>query len=107
MGKEYRILDLPDREVFSRPDETGFTLRTRFKGTREVLDRNHFERSVAPRRYGEGFMHKVASIAPEVWEQWVLEWRNSGHVGDPDQDFLRAKLNSPEYAYLRTRGGRF
>lgn len=106
MGKEFLIADLPDRRIFSRPDESGFTLRTQFKGTQAVLDRNLAERSAAPRRYGDGFMHKVASIPLEVWEQWVLEWKNSGHQGEPDQDFLRAKLNSPEYAYLRTRSGR-
>jgi hypothetical protein len=49
---------------------------------------------------------RVASIPAVV----VIDWMNEGiNVMAPtaeDKRKIRLKLNSPEYAYLRTRGGR-
>lgn len=53
-----------------------------------------------------GETERVASIPMVV----VVEWMKEGiNVMAPSQDCvkkIKKKLNSPEYAYLRTRGGR-
>lgn len=70
-----------------------------------ILEANKIARNQAEgRRMGD--MERVASI-PAVL---VMEWMKEGiNVMAPNQDDLKKikqKLNSPEYAYLRTGGGR-
>lgn len=70
-----------------------------------ILKANKEARDLAEgRRMGE--MQRVASI-PSVL---VVEWMNEGiNVMAPNHEDLKRmkkKLNSPEYAYLRTGGGR-
>ena len=98
--------DSPDRTIWATPDENGVTLRTRFKDTQNVLDANARLRNDTPKRFGKGTMHHMASIPIEVWEQWVLEWRMMGQVGNPDADFIKFKLAMPEFSYLKTRNAR-
>lgn len=51
-----------------------------------------------------GDMHKVASVPNVIIEQWIKEGIN---VFDPNHAAaVKRKLNSPEYAYLRTMRGR-
>ncbi len=59
----------------------------------------------------KGDFHKVASIPPIVIEQWVTELKAKGApdtwpLSRSNHSFLMAKLNDPEYAYLRTKEGR-
>ena len=70
-----------------------------------VLAENKRARELAQgQRMGE--MQRVASIPAVV----VIEWMKEGiNVMAPNREDLKAmkkKLNSPEYAYLRTGGGR-
>ena len=54
------------------PDPQGFTLRTRYKGTQGVLDRNAALRADTPhffRQDGVNY-HHAASIPMEVYEQF-------------------------------------
>ena len=106
MAKELLFDDSPDRTIWATPDEKGLTLRTRFKGTQDVLDANARLRNATPKGFGKGTMHHMASIPMAVWEQWVLEWRGTGRQGNPDADFIKHKLAMPEFSYLKTRNAR-
>jgi hypothetical protein len=106
MAKELLFDDSPDRTIWAVPDEQGLTLRTRFKGTQDILDANTRVRNDTPKRFGKGTMHHMARIPIEIWEQWVLEWRRIGGTGNPPQDFVKHKLALPEYSYLKTRNAR-
>ena len=70
-----------------------------------VLEANKKAREQAEgRRMGE--MQRVASIPNVIAIQWMQEGIN---VMAPNKDNLKRmkkKLNSPEFAYLRTGGGR-
>lgn len=70
-----------------------------------VLEANKRAREQAENRK-MGDMVRVASIPDVV----AIEWMNEGiNVMSPNREDLRRmkkKLNSPEYAYLRTGGGR-
>jgi hypothetical protein len=106
MAKEFLFDDSPDRTIWATPDEKGLTLRTRFKGTQDVLDANARLRNATPKGFGKGTMHLVASIPVAIWEQWVIEWRKTGRQGAPDADFIKHKLALPEFSYLKTRNAR-
>ena len=103
MAKELPFDDSPVRSQWIVPDESGFTLRTRYKGTQNVLDANLRARNDTPKRFGKGTMHHMARIPIEVWELWQLEWFRAGHTGYPDSDFVKHKLSLPEFSYLKTR----
>lgn len=103
MAKEFLFEDSPVRTQWVVPDERGFTLRTRFKGTQEILDANRRVRNDAPKRFGKGTMHHVARVPIEVFEVWQLEWFRMGHQGMPDAEFIQHKLNLPEFKYLKTK----
>lgn len=49
---------------------------------------------------------RVASIPAVVVIDWMKEGINVLAPTPEDKKKIRRKLNSPEYAYLRTRGGR-
>lgn len=55
-------------------------------------------------KYGE--MESVASIPMVVVVQWMKEGINVMNPTYEDTKKIKQRLNSPEYAYLRTRGGR-
>lgn len=103
MAKELPFEDSPTRASWIAPDESGFTLRTRYKGTQDVLDANKRARNNTPKRFGKGTLHHMARIPIEVWERWQIEWFGMGHTGQPDADFIKHKLNLPEFSYLKTR----
>jgi hypothetical protein len=71
-----------------------------------ILDANRraFNDSPEHGRYIKGDMHRVASIPNVVVEQWLQEGINIFDRADWPK--VRQKLNSPEYAYLRTKPGR-
>jgi len=69
-----------------------------------ILEANKQSYDVDNRRFtGERF-HKMASIPMVIVEQWLTEGIDV--FKDEDLPKVRAKLNSSEYRYLRTRPGR-
>ena len=70
-----------------------------------ILDANKIARDQAQgRRMGE--MQRVASIPSIVVMEWMKEGINVLAPNREDLKRMKKKLNSPEYAYLRTGGGR-
>lgn len=53
-----------------------------------------------------GDFNRVASIPAVVVMEWMKEGINVMAPNYQDKKRIKAKLNSPEYAYLRTRKGR-
>jgi hypothetical protein len=73
---EFLLEDDEDRVEFIRPDPHGFTLRTRYKGTQDVLDQNARMRRDASKdfRDRDGVTHHhVGSVPLEVYEEWTRE----------------------------------
>lgn len=71
MPKEILFDDDEDSTQWISPDPSGFTLRTQYKGTQGVLDRNAMARADAPARFSQDGVeyHHAASIPREVYEQ--------------------------------------
>lgn len=70
-----------------------------------VLAENKRARDLAQgQRMGE--MQRVASIPAVVVIEWMKEGINVMAPNREDLKRMKKKLNSPEYAYLRTGGGR-
>jgi len=70
-----------------------------------ALDANKKARADAEgRKMGE--MERVASIPAVVVMEWMKEGINVMAPNREDLKRMKKKLNSPEYAYLRTGGGR-
>ena len=71
----------------------------------EILAANKRAREEAEgQRRGENV--RVASIPAVVVMQWMEEGINVMAPNREDQKRIKKKLNSPEWAYLRTGGGR-
>jgi len=70
-----------------------------------ILEANKRARATAQgQRMGE--MQLVASIPVVVVMEWMKEGINVMAPNREDLKRMKKKLNSPEYAYLRTGGGR-
>ena len=70
-----------------------------------ILEANKRARATAQgQRMGE--MQLVASIPVVVVMEWMKEGINVMAPNREDLKRIKKKLNSPEYAYLRTGGGR-
>ena len=70
-----------------------------------VLSQNKRARDIAQgKRMGE--MQRVASIPAVVAIEWMNEGINVMAPNREDLKRMKKKLNSPDYAYLRTGGGR-
>ena len=61
------------RVQWIEPDERGGVLRTRYRGTQDVLDQNAALRNDTPRRYGKGIVQHKARVPVELYEQWTIE----------------------------------
>lgn len=89
--------------------EQGKLVVRRTQDTTGYLDANKAEMNEAPswRPYsGANPMRKVASIPLIVAEQWMKEGINIFDPSPEVQKKIAQKLNSNEYAYLRTYPGR-
>jgi hypothetical protein len=58
----------------------------------------------------KGDMHKMASIPPIVLEMWTQDMRDKGYpnvnpLAMENRKYLLAKLNSPDWNFLRTKQG--
>ena len=93
-----------DRVSFIQPDEKGFTLRTQFKGTQGVLDRNAMLRADTSPHFRDalgGHVHHVGAIPIEIYEQIML--RLGRHpTADECLHFLQAR----DFSKLKTRDAR-
>ncbi len=70
-----------------------------------ILESNKRAREEAEGRK-MGDMQRVASIPSVVAMEWMKEGINVMAPNKEDLKRMKKKLNSPEYAYLRTGGGR-
>jgi len=98
---EYLLDDSEDRVEFIRPDPEGFTVRTNFRGTPQVLDRNAELRGAASRTFKDekgGHWAHVASIPIEVYE---MEWRRLGRA--PTAKECVKLANQRDFNKLKTR----
>jgi len=92
--------------------EQGKLVVQRTQDTTAYLEQNKAERNAAPdwRPYASGrkdkALRKVASIPMIVVEQWMKEGINILDPSPEMQKKVAQKLNSNEYAYLRTFPGR-
>lgn len=71
-----------------------------------IIDSNLRAQNEADKHAKWGDWNRVASIPAVVATQWMNEGINILAPTYEDQKKIKKKLNSPEYAYLRTRGGR-
>jgi len=88
-------------EEWVRPDEKGFTIRTRYRGTDQVLDRNARLRADTPTNFKgglEGSLKHVGSIPIEVYEQMTVRLGR-----EPTANECLDLLKAREYSKLKTR----
>ncbi len=71
-----------------------------------ILESNARARSAYADQPKQAEMQHVARIPSVVVMEWMKEGINVMAPNDEDRRRMRLKLNSPEYAYLRTGGGR-
>ena len=71
-----------------------------------VLESNKIDRDLASQQGVTPDMQKVASIPNVVVMEWLKEGINVMSPNEEDIKRIKKKLNSPDYAYLRTGGGR-
>lgn len=69
------------------------------------LKQNAIERDNQNHRNNDG-LQKIASIPLNVIEEWRKEL-GSDPLARENRGWLMKRLHSPDYAYLRTRTGRF
>lgn len=88
--------------------EQGKLVVRRTQDTTGYLEANKAEMNEAPswRPYADVSMRKVASIPLIVVEAWLKEGVNIFDPSPEMQKKVAAKLNSNEYAHLRTYPGR-
>lgn len=70
-----------------------------------ILDRNKAEANSKDSSSSWGEFERVASIPSTVVMEWMKEGINVMAPTAEDQRRIKQKLNSNEYAFLRTRGG--
>jgi len=85
------------RTVWATPDQSGVTLRTRFKGTQGVLDRTAATRTPKHSRVNTkgAAWHKVADIPMELYEKLQI-----GLGRPPTAEELVAVSQMPEFRML-------
>lgn len=72
----------------------------------DILASNRASASAKDKHARWNDFERVASIPAVVVMEWMKEGINVMAPNADDKRRIKAKLNSPEYAYLRTRGGR-
>jgi hypothetical protein len=84
----------------------GIVTENRIQDVEPYLDANKREQSLnLNKRYESELFNKVARIPNIVIEKWLREEGLDIFNPDHEQRLLR-KLNDPEFAHLRTRGGK-
>ena len=89
-----------DRVQWIEPDPRGFTIRTRYKKTAEVLDVNALKRAESPKTFRQDGVnyHQVASVPAEVYEQLMIKLGRH-----PTAEELIKLSQDRDYSKLRTR----
>jgi|TARA_Y100000389_G_C17421368_1_gene496923 hypothetical protein len=72
----------------------------------KILESNKIDRDISSQQGVTPDMQKVASIPNVVVMEWLSEGINVMNPNEEDIKRIKKKLNSPDYAYLRTGGGR-
>ena len=85
-------------EYFIADDDGGFTIETHQTNIDAVLDRNRADLNDASGGWGDGKL--VARIPMEVY----VDWKAKGWMDD--QKKLKALLDDPDNAFMRTWPGR-
>ena len=70
-----------------------------------ILDANKAQANDAPTRFKSEVTNHVARIPLVIYEQWLKELPKDADEATKKRH-LRAKLNDPDNAFLRTRKGR-
>jgi hypothetical protein len=93
-------------ETFHKEDGKIHVRKTQEVG--EMLTANKRDRSESSTGW-KGDLHKVASIPMNVIYKWREELKRKGLDPNPlaktNKPFLIAKLNDPDWKYLRTKDG--
>jgi hypothetical protein len=102
------IWDLKERFYVENDGDGSKLVHHYQQHTQPHLDLNAKQKAEAPtwRPYAKGDFFHVARIPNIVAVQWMMEGINIFHKDDVTMKAVKAKLNSPEYAYLRTYPGR-
>lgn len=96
-------------ETFSQDAMSGKISIHKEQDVKPFLESN--KRDVINQSSGfKGTMHKMASIPPIVLEMWREEMKRQGYsnpnpLAAENRVFLKLKLNSPDWAMLRTKQG--
>ena len=70
-----------------------------------ILDANKAQYNPDNKRHKHDVFNHVARIPNIIIEKWLLE-EGLNEFNPAHKERVRAKLNSPEYRYLRTKPGR-
>ena len=92
-------------------DAKGDVVIQRTQDPRSIVNANQAEMNSQVDGNWQGDMHKVASIPLIVIDQWREEMKAAGYpnpnpLATENRTFLIAKINSSEWAGLRTKQGR-
>jgi hypothetical protein len=77
-----------------------------YQDVTDIVDQNKKAANEKDKHAKWNDWERVASIPSVVVMEWLREGINVMAPTEDDKRKIRMKLNSPEYAYLRTRGGR-
>lgn len=90
---------------FDAKGDATLKTETRMSDVKAALDHNATARNHTPGKTADGTMVRCASIPAAVVLKWLTE--EGLDVYNPQHaDRLMRKLNDPDWAYLRTGGGR-
>ena len=96
-------------ETFTKDSTTGKIHIHKEQDVKPFLEDN--KRAMALQSGGfKGDMHKMASIPPIVLEMWREDMKAKGYpnpnpIAAENRKYLLAKLNSPDWNFLRTKQG--
>ena len=95
---EYLLDDDPVQTQWVVPDEKGFTLRTRYKGTQGILDQNARERTGKHERIATPGSQPLPAVRMplELYEQITIAMGR-----EPTADEMIAIAETPEYKMLK------
>ena len=94
-----------DREgngLFMSTDENGNLVMKTVQNCQPIIDAN--KNSLTDNGTGKGDLRRRARIPEAIWLEWWQEF-GSSPMAPENRIRLERKLNSPEYAYLRTTKG--
>lgn len=99
-----RILDIDGDVITTYHEQDGKSIVKTTQDVSPYLEKNLISQNNASENW-KGTMHHVASIPLSVAEQWHREL-GSDPFARENKAWLTRRLNSPEFAKLRTKKGR-